>query len=97
MSHYWLDPAGYLWVGNYEGTSTLEFIEEGDPRYDPKFKWANHEWVPTGVRGKWRVHPITKYVEIYPAQWSGEWSQWPRLKIHFKNGKLQDFKEMTVR
>ena len=95
LSNFWLDPAGYLWVGNYVGTNTLEFIEEGDPRYDPKFKWANHEWVPTGEHGKWRVHPLTKYVEVYPSQWSGKWEDWPRLRLHFKNGKLQDFTETT--
>lgn len=95
MSHFWLDPAGYLWVGNYTGTSTLEFIEEDDPRYDPKFKWANHEWVPTGEHGKWRVFPLTKYVEVYPSQWRGSWETWPRLRLHFKSGKLQDFTEVT--
>ena len=95
MSHYWLDPSGYLWVGDYAGTSTLEFIEEDDPRYDPKFKWANHEWVPTGVHGKWRVHTLTKYIEVYPSQWGGDWVNWPRLRLHFKSGKLQDFQEVT--
>lgn len=97
MSHYWLDPAGYLWVGDYAGTSTLEFIEEDDPRYDPKFLWTNHEWVPTGEHGKWRVHLLTKYVEVYPAQWGGKWEDWPRLRLHFKSGKLQDFQEVTGR
>jgi hypothetical protein len=97
MSHFYIDPAGYLWVGNYAGTNTLEFIEEDDPRYDPKFKWANHEWVPTGEKGTYRVHTLTKYIEVYPAQWSGEWSQWPRLRLHFKSGKLQDFQEVTGR
>jgi hypothetical protein len=95
MSHYWLDPSGYLWVGDYAGTSTLEFIEEDDPRYDPNFKWANHEWVPTGEHGKWRVSPLTKYVEVYPSQWGGSWETWPRLRLHFKSGKLQDFQEVT--
>ena len=97
MSHFYIDPQGFLWVGNYAGTSTFEIIEEGDPDYNDEFLWCNHRWVPTGEKGTYRVHPITKYVEIYPAEWSGEWSQWPRLKLHFKNGKLQDFMEMTVR
>jgi len=97
MRDYWIDPAGYLWVGDYKGTSTLEVYEEDDPRYDPKFKFLNFEWVPTGVHGKWRVEPITKYVEIYPGTWDGEWEQWPRLKLHFKSGKLQDFEDVTGR
>jgi hypothetical protein len=87
LSHFWLDPAGYLWVGNYTGTSTLEFIEKDDPRYNPEFKWLSYEW----------VHPITKYVEVYPSQWDGKWEDWPRLRLHFKSGKLQDFQEVTGR
>jgi hypothetical protein len=97
LSHFWLDPAGYLWVGNYTGTSTLEFIEEDDPRYSTEFKWANHKWVPTGEHGKWGVHTLTKYVEIYPSQWDGKWEDWPRLRLHFKAGKLQDWEEATGR
>jgi hypothetical protein len=97
MSHFWIDPAGYLWVGTYEGTHTFEIYEEDDPRYDPKFKWNNHEWVATGAHGKWQVHPITKYIEIYPQSYEGEWSQWPRVRLHFKSGRLQDFEDATGR
>ena len=97
MSNFWIDPAGYLWVGVYKDTHTFETIEEDDPRYDPKFAWVNYEWVPTGKHGKFVVHPITKYVEIYPEQWKGKWEDWPRLKIHFKHGKLQDYEDVTGR
>ena len=34
MTHYWIDPEGYLWYGDYRKTSTFELIEEYDPRYD---------------------------------------------------------------
>ncbi len=95
MSHFYIDPSGYLWVGNYTGTSTLKVYEEGNPKYNPEFKWQNWEWVPTGEHGKWRVHPLTKYVKVYPAQWAGKWEDWPRLRLHFKSGKLQDFTETT--
>jgi hypothetical protein len=95
LSNYWLDPSGYLWCGDYAGTSTLEVYEEGDPKYNPEFKWQNWEWIPTGIRGKWHVHPITKYIVVYPAQWGGKWEDWPRLRLHFKSGKLQDFTEVT--
>jgi len=97
MTFYHIDPEGYLWYGDYRETSTFELIEEDDPRYDPKHLFLNYEFVPTGKRGKWQVHPITKYIEIYPAQFDGPWGQWPRLRLHFKSGRLQDFGEVTVR
>ena len=97
MSNYWIDPAGYLWVGTYAETHTFEVYEEDDPRYDPKFRWTNHEWVPTGKHGKFQVHPLTRYLEIYPAEWGGKWETWPRCRLHFKSGKLQDFEVTTGR
>lgn len=95
MSNFWLDPAGYLWVGNYAGTSTFEIIEEDDLEYNGEFLWCNHRWVPTGEKGTYRVHTLTKYIEVYPSQWGGDWVDWPRLRLHFKSGKLQDFTEVT--
>jgi len=91
MTDYWLDPAGQLWYPNYSGTNTFEIIEEDDPRYDPDKKFLNFEWVPTGKHGKYQPHYITKYIEVYPANWKGEWEDWPRCRIHFKYGKLIDF------
>ena len=95
MSHFWIDPAGYLWCGDYTGTAAMEIYEEGHPKYNADRKWLNFEVVPTGVRGKYRVHAITKYVEIYPATWNGEWKDWPRCKIHFKYGKVMDYENIT--
>lgn len=95
LTDYWLDPAGYLWYGDYSKTHTLEIFDEDDPRYHPDFKWMNYEWVPTGERGKFRQHSLTKYIEIYPEKFDGPWEQWPRLKIHFKSGKLIDFTDIT--
>ena len=97
MTNYWIDPGGYLWYSSYRDTHTFEVIEEDDPRYDPKFVWTNHEWIPTGKHGKFRVHAITKYIEIYPAEWDGKWEDWPRLRVHFRSGKLQDFEDITGR
>ena len=91
MSHFWIDPAGYLWVGDYIGTSTLEIIEKDDPRYDDKHLFLNYEWIPTGKHGKYRVHPITKYIEVYPSTRDGHYDDWPRCKIHFKYGRLMDY------
>ena len=97
MTHYWLDPNGVLWYPDYIGTNTFEIIEEDDPRYDPKLKFLNFEWVPTGQRGAYRPHFITKYVEVYPEGWKGAWEDWPRLKLHFKYGVLKDFENVTGR
>jgi hypothetical protein len=97
LSNYWIDPRGYLWVGFYGDTHTLEFIEENDPRFSEKYQFLNHEWVRTGKHGKWRVHPITKYIEIYPSQWDGKWEDWPRLRLHFRSGKLREWVEVTGR
>lgn len=95
LSHFWIDPAGYLWCGDYSGTSTLEIIEENDPRYDPKRLFLNYEWIPTGQHGKYHVHPITKYVEIYPATWDGHYDDWPRCRIHFKHGRVVEYEHLT--
>ena len=95
MTDYWLDPNGLLWYPDYVGTNTFEVIEEDDPRYDPNKKFLNFEWVPTGKRGAYRPYLITKYVEVYPASWQGQWEDWPRLKIHFKRGILQDYEDVT--
>ena len=91
MSHFWIDPDGYLWCGDYTGTAAMEIYEEGHPKYNPDRQILNFGWVSTGVHGKYRVHPITKYVEIYPAQWEGQWEDWPRCRIHFKCGKVVEY------
>ena len=95
MTDYWLDPEGYLWYGDYTGTSSMEIYEEGHPKYDPDKKFMNFDWIPTGVRGKYKVHPITKYINVYPTNWKGQWEEWPTLKLHFKYGKLQDYEDLT--
>ena len=97
MTDYWLDPAGHLWYPDYRGTNTYETIDEDDPRYDPKRGFLNFEWVPTGEHGRYVPHLITKYVEVYPENWKGRWEDWPRLKLHFRYGILQDYTDITGR
>ena len=96
MTDYWLDPSGQLWYPRYDGTHTFEEIKEDDPRYN-KTGFLNFEWIPTGVHGKYQPCMITKYVEIYPEQWKGAWEDWPRLRIHFKYGKLVEYEDVTSR
>ena len=95
MTDYWISPDGYLWYPEYRDTHTFEVICEDDPRYNEKLKFLNYEWVPTGQHGKYRVHPITKYVEIYPVNWKGKWETRPVCRIHFKYGKVVDFEYVT--
>jgi hypothetical protein len=97
MTDYWLDPNGLLWYPSYNGTHTFEVYDEGHPRHDPNIKWGNHEWIPTGVHGRYQPHYLTKYIEIHIANWKGPWEDWPRLRIHFKHGKLQDYEDVTGR
>lgn len=97
MTDYWLDPSGQLWCPSYVGTHDFYEIPEDDDRYDEKRGFLNFEWIPTGVHGKYQPYCLTKYVEVYPANWEGKWEDWPRLKIHFKYGKLQDFEDVTGR
>ena len=95
MTYYWLDPSGQLWYPSYRDTHTYEEIPEDDERYNDKSKFLNFEWVPTGKHGRYRVHAITKYIEVYPALWEGDWNKWPRLRLHFRYGKLQDYEVVT--
>ena len=95
MTQYWLDPNGVLWYPDYRNTHTFEIIEENDPRYNPKVRFLNYEWIPTGEHGRLKYHPITKYVEVYPEKWDGEWEDWPRCILHFKLGVLQEYEIKT--
>jgi hypothetical protein len=95
MTVYWLDPKGVLWYPDYKGTNTFEIIEEDDPRYDPNKKFLNYEWVPTGEHGRYQPCLITKYVEIYPSGWEGEYKDWPTMRLHFRSGILQDFERIS--
>jgi hypothetical protein len=92
MSNYWLSPAGCLYVATYRETHNFEEIKEGDPDYKEKKQFLNYRWVPTGAHGKVEPFFITAYVEIYPAEWAGDWEDWPRMKLHFKSGKLVEYR-----
>jgi len=94
MTDYWIDPAGKLWCPQYRDTHTFEEILENDERYNEKFGFLNFEWIPTGQHGKYQPFLLTKYIEIYPATWKGDWHDWPRLRLHFKDGILQEYIEV---
>lgn len=97
MSQYWISPDGILYYIDYTHTADFVELKEGDDGYDDKIGFFNFVWVPNGNHGKIRPWMITKYVEVYPEQWNGKWEDWPRLKLHFKCGKLMDYEDITGR
>ncbi len=97
MSDYWLDPHGYLYFIDYSQTSDFVELKEGDDGYDDEKLFLNFRWIPNGNKGKVRPWMITKYIEVYPAKWDGEWEDCPRCRIHFKYGRLMDFEDVTGR
>lgn len=97
MTDYWLDPKGQLWHPSYVGCHDFAEITKDDERYDEKHGFLNFEWIPTGVHGKYQPCYITKYIEVYPSNWGGKWEEWPRLKLHFKSGRLVEFEDITGR
>lgn len=97
MSFYWLSPGGQLYLIDNRHIADFVEIQEGEDGYDEKRKFLNFKWIPNGTHGKVTPHNITKYVEVYPEQWNGDWKDWPRLKLHFKEGVLQDYENITGR
>jgi len=97
MSQYWISPDGVLYYIDYSHTADFVELKEGDDGYDGERKFLNFVWIPNGNHGKISPWMITKYVEVYPEQWEGKWEEWPRLKLHFRYGKLQDYEDITGR
>lgn len=95
MTDYWIDPTGRLWYSSYADTHDLTVIEENDPEYNHKMLWTNYRNTRTGKHGSVKTHKITKYIKIYLEQWSGGWHDWPTLRLHFRNGILLDYSDIT--
>ena len=94
LSQYWISPDGILYYIDYSYTSDFVVINEGDEDYQETHQWRNFKWVPNGNHGKIRPWMITKYIEVYPSSWKGNYDDWPRLKLHFRYGKLQDYERI---
>ena len=94
----WINPDGQLCLIDYSHTADFVELKEGDEGYEEKHSWINFQWVPNGTHGRVRAYSITKYVVIYPSQtWKGPWEDMPMCRIHFRDGKLQDFKIIRSR
>ena len=96
MSQYWLSPDGQLYLIDYSHTADFVELKEGDEGYTEKYSWTNFKWIPNGKHGRVRpMYGLTKYITVYPEQWDGEWEHWPECRIHFKDGKLQDYEHSS--
>jgi hypothetical protein len=96
MSQYWISPDGQLYLIDYSHTADFVELKEGDEGYqEGRLSMLNFQWIPNGNHGKVRPWNITKYITIYPEDWEGSWETWPDCRIHFKDGKLQDFQILT--
>jgi hypothetical protein len=91
MSQYWISPNGCLYLIDYSHTADFIELKEGDEGYNEKMPLLNFTWIPNGTHGKVTPYLLTKYIEIYPERWEGDWESWPRCKLHFLNGVLQDY------
>ena len=93
MTQYWLSPDGKLYCIDYSNTADFVELKEGDEGYkEGKLSILNFKWISNGIHGKVRpMYGLTKYITVYPEMWEGEWKDWPKCRIHFKGGKLQDF------
>lgn len=95
MSHYWIDPAGKLWRVDYR--DAFDFGEDPDWVDDGRTVSAlfKYKFLPNGKHGKLVPQYLTDYVCIYPAQWGGEWKDWPTCRVHFVNGVIQNYENIT--
>ena len=95
MSQYWISPDGQLYLVDYSHTADFVELKEGDEGYSDKMAFLNFRWVPNGTHGKVRPWNITKYVLIYPENWEGNWEDWPECRIHFVDGKIKNYQNLT--
>ena len=95
MSQYWISPDGQLYLIDYSHTADFVELKEGDEGYSDKMAFLNFRWVPNGTHGKVRPWNITKYVLIYPENWEGNWEDWPECRIHFVDGKIKNYQNLT--
>ena len=94
MSQFWISPDGQLYLIDYSHTADFVELKEGDEGYS-EVGLFNLQWIPNGTHGKVSPFYLTKYIEVYPEQWEGEYEEWPTLKLHFRYGKLIDYEDIT--
>ena len=92
MTQYWLSPDGQLYLIDYSHTADFVELKEGDEGYqEGRLSMLNFRWIPNGEHGKVKPTSLTKYVTVYPERFDGKWEDWPECRLHFRDGRLQDF------
>ena len=62
------------------------------PVFDLREQWeCNVADLFHGIHGKVKPHFLTKYIEVYISNYKGDWESWPTLRLHFKQGILQEY------
>ena len=81
MSFYWVDPSGQMWTADFSGTT--DFLVDGK-----KIKY-----ISSGKNGKVVPVYLTDYVTIYSSVTHPDGMvDWAECRLHFIEGKLQDFR-----
>lgn len=83
MDQYYIDPMGYLWLIDYNGTQDYDLVDSGRSWISKCFKRT-----PNGNKGKVKIKNITNYVTIYPTDYEGPWEEWPEARLHIVDGKV---------
>jgi hypothetical protein len=91
MSNYWISPNGELFLISTLATRDYTLLQKGDEGYSSEFRWKNFQAKPNGNKGRVMSWYLTKYIIVYPSDWSGESTRWPECRIHFKEGKVQSY------
>ena len=90
MMEFWLCPSGNLYEIDYSGTADFVELFPGDNGYDDTRLWTNFRWRSNGNHGRIKPYPITCYAEVYPSKWECHYAPYPRVFLHFIEGKLND-------
>lgn len=94
MNEYWISPSGQLFEIDLSQTADFVELKEGDDGYDPKRLFLNFVWIPNGNHGKIKPVYIFKVVELYPAEFDGQYSDWPSCHVYFRDGIIKEVRHL---
>ena len=86
MLNYWISPAGQLYEVRISDAYTSQAVEVGSRKHP----WQLIKWVRNGKHGTVSPCTHTALVRLYPAQWQGDWENWPECKVYLRNGVIRE-------